>query len=82
MMQQWQSSSTKEPSATLVVAQHSDHVPLATKVHSKPHSHMAPSNMAEQSLVTTTIIINSYEVLCLDEQPGLKCCVATCTIDL
>ena len=43
---------------------------------------MAPSSMAEQSTVTTTIIINSYEVPRLDKQPGLKCCVVMCTINL
>ena len=55
---------------------------LAAKVHGKPHSHVAPSNMAEQSAVTTTIIINGYEVPRLDEHPGLKCCVATCRVNL
>ena len=54
----------------------------ATKAHGKPHSRVAPSNMAEQSTVTTTITINGYEVPRLDERPGLKCCVATCTINL
>ena len=46
----------------------------ATKAHGKPHSRVAPSNMAEQSTVTTTITINGYEVPHLDERPGLKCC--------
>ena len=55
---------------------------LATKAHGKPHSRVVPSNMAEQSMVTTTIIINSYKVPHLDEHPGLKCCVATCTVNL
>ena len=32
--------------------------------------------------MTTTITINSGEVPHLDEQPGLKCCVLTCTVNL
>ena len=32
--------------------------------------------------MTTTITINGYEVPRLDERPGLKCCVATCTVNL
>ena len=38
--------------------------------------------MAEQSMVTMTITISSYEVLHLDEQPGLKCCMVMCTVNL
>ena len=58
------------PSSSPAAAQHFDSS-LPIKAHGKPHSRVAPSNMAEQSAVTTTVIIDGYEVPHLDEWPGL-----------